>query len=151
MMTLDEAIKHAEEVAEVKERQLVEFSKYRAEITKEGDECLKCAKDHRQLAEWLTELKELREKQKWIPCSEGLPDDGTHVLTTIYIPNRMPRTRSGWYEQGYFLNDNGDTWNDTDPEVAAWMPSPRPYLPEDGFTKWAKCVADDYRKRWKIE
>ena len=43
-MTLDEAIKHAEEVAEEKR-------------------CEKCAKEHRQLAEWLKELKQLREQE----------------------------------------------------------------------------------------
>lgn len=44
MKTLDEAIKHCEEVA---------------------DECAikQCAADHRQLAEWLRELKEYRENQ----------------------------------------------------------------------------------------
>ena len=41
-MTLDEAIKHAEEVAEEKR-------------------CEKCGEEHRQLAEWLKELKQLRE------------------------------------------------------------------------------------------
>lgn len=45
-MTLDEAIKHAEKVAE------------------QNKGCQKCAEEHRQLAEWLRELKELREKNK---------------------------------------------------------------------------------------
>ena len=41
-MTLDEAIKHAEEVAAEKR-------------------CEKCGEEHRRLAEWLKELKQLRE------------------------------------------------------------------------------------------
>lgn len=49
-MTLDEAIKHCEEVAE----------KY-CEKVEEGltadDFCDSCASEHRQLAEWLRELK----------------------------------------------------------------------------------------------
>lgn len=40
-MTLDEAIKHCEEVADLKG-------------------CSKCGKQHRQLASWLSELKEYR-------------------------------------------------------------------------------------------
>lgn len=40
MMTLDEAIQHAQEVAD--------FG------------CDQCSKDHQQLADWLRELKELR-------------------------------------------------------------------------------------------
>ena len=45
-MTLDEAIRHAEEVAE--------YDCY-------NDDQRKCADEHRQLAEWLRELKRLRE------------------------------------------------------------------------------------------
>ena len=32
-----------------------------------------CAKEHRQLAEWLKELKRLRERTSWIPTSERQP------------------------------------------------------------------------------
>lgn len=53
-MTLDEAISHALEVAERYER--MEDS----HDDKLKEECLQCAADHRQLAEWLTELKEAR-------------------------------------------------------------------------------------------
>lgn len=53
MMTIDEAIKHCEEVAERLEG-------------KDGyaytdSTCEECAKEHRQLAEWLRELKRDRE------------------------------------------------------------------------------------------
>ena len=41
-MTLDEAIEHAEEVADSK--------------------CDSCGAEHRQLADWLKELKDLRER-----------------------------------------------------------------------------------------
>lgn len=53
-MTLDEAIEHCEEVAE-------------------ETECKNCAKEHRQLANWLKELKQLRKQTKtghWIDYSE---------------------------------------------------------------------------------
>lgn len=55
-LTLDEAIKHCLEVAEKEEQFCVQddrsclFQKSHAE----------CAADHRQLAEWLTELKEAK-------------------------------------------------------------------------------------------
>lgn len=71
----------------------------------------------------------------WIPTKEGLPDDQSHVLTTIKIPRkgRIPKVRSGWYQDGLFMNDNGDTWQSTDKEVVAWMYSPKPYdWKEDG-------------------
>lgn len=43
-MTLDQAIKHCYEVVE-------------------KEQCCACAEEHLQLAEWLEELKELRERQ----------------------------------------------------------------------------------------
>lgn len=48
MMTLDEAIAHCEEVAD--------YNCY-------NDKQMKCANEHRQLAKWLTELKELKSLQ----------------------------------------------------------------------------------------
>ena len=67
---------------------------------------------------------------RWIPISERLPKNKSYVLTTIRIPGRVPHVRSGWYQEGFFHNDNGDVWNDTDPEVTAWMPLPEPYTEE---------------------
>ena len=58
-MTIDEAIKHCEEVATEKE----DNARWKLTPTFQ-DECIKCAAEHRQLAEWLTELKDLREENK---------------------------------------------------------------------------------------
>ena len=51
-MTLDEAIRHCEEVAELNEM-------YCDSADSDSDR-IKCAADHRQLAEWLTELQQWR-------------------------------------------------------------------------------------------
>ena len=81
MMELDEAIKHAEEIAEESEKDAKSWvcdgwqsgfkkltpekeAEFYAERVKLSDNCAKCAEEHRQLAEWLKELKELREKQR---------------------------------------------------------------------------------------
>lgn len=66
-MTLDEAIIHAEEVAEI--------NKTIADNTETDNwmdiaQCEKCAEEHRQLAEWLKELKERREQPEIIRCEE---------------------------------------------------------------------------------
>ena len=158
-MTLDEAIIHAEEVANGYEK----IKKIKA-VTRE--EC-KCAANHRQLAEWLRELKQYKEKDTgislkditqvrliehldedtiarldmtigtlvaaenktlgvWINTKDKLPDNKSYVLTTIKIPGRQPHVRSGWYQDGHFLNDNGDIWNGTDREVVGWQYQPEP-------------------------
>jgi hypothetical protein len=128
-MTLDEAIKHCEEVADKKNKEACNL--YDAKNYEESRDCIWCSEEHRQLAEWLKELKQLREQTSWIPVSERLPEDRTYVLTTIKVPNRQAHARSGWYEGGFFHNDNGDTWKKTDMEVRAWMPLPEPYEPQE--------------------
>lgn len=81
-MTIDEAIRHCVEVAE--ENETVANTRtfedcYTVDemycddtecINEHLDRCVKCAKEHLQLAEWLKELKQLREQTRWIPCSE---------------------------------------------------------------------------------
>lgn len=59
-MTIDEAITHCEEVADSK--------------------CDECGAEHRQLAEWLKELKRLREQTRWIPVSERPPETDDEVI-----------------------------------------------------------------------
>ena len=59
-MTLDEAIKHCLEVAEQNDAQAEKWREEGGEEWGKTTACRECAADHRQLAEWLTELKELR-------------------------------------------------------------------------------------------
>lgn len=53
-MTIDDAIKHCEEVADG--------------FTEQG-KCAECAAEHRQLAEWLKELKQLKEQES---CEDAI-------------------------------------------------------------------------------
>lgn len=69
-MTIDDVIKHCEEVAEKQEitakSNLMELDKTKADgilrlyDADEYESCMKCATEHRQLAEWLIELKAWR-------------------------------------------------------------------------------------------
>jgi urease accessory protein UreH len=61
-MTLDEAIRHCEEVAEQNETQVEKIGRQfiGSAMDKYATACRECAADHRQLAEWLMELKELK-------------------------------------------------------------------------------------------
>ncbi len=127
-MTLDEAIKHSEEVANKcdmpAEQSVVEQAEHHHH---------KCAAEHRQLAEWLRELKQLKEQRRWIPCSERLPEDMQEVLVWFEYYrygdyNCMYQT----YGFGYVCDGkwssfiNGETgWQDA--RIIAWMPLPEPY------------------------
>lgn len=62
-MTLDEAIKHCEEVAKQQEVKANEL--YKAKDFEESRDCIWCSKEHEQLAEWLKELKKFREQQPY--------------------------------------------------------------------------------------
>ena len=71
-MTLDEAIKHAEEVAEKFEslhERYENMDEDRLLFRVEENECKNCAKEHKQLANWLKELKQLREQE---PCDDAV-------------------------------------------------------------------------------
>ena len=67
-MTLDEAIKHEEEVAEKQENNAKKYSRSKnvKSIEKTYIACLECAEEHRQLAEWLRELQAYREFADWL-------------------------------------------------------------------------------------
>jgi hypothetical protein len=60
MLDIDTAIKHCLEVAEQNETQAEKWQEEGGEEWGKTTACRECATEHRQLAEWLTELKELR-------------------------------------------------------------------------------------------
>ena len=157
-MTLDEAIKHCEEVAKEQEELYGlcpgSESEYLNKIYCDGTKdckvltngkdkgCLKCAKEHRQLAKWLRDYKRLLEQPSWIPIKTRpmtekekeeigheydymydcpLPDDCQDVLITDCCGNVEIDTFCVYYD-GYYFETNCDNG-----EVMAWMPLPEPY------------------------
>lgn len=83
-MTLDEAIAHAREVAEKKyiEGMLCHANPDDGEL----DGCIKCAKEHEQLQEWLTELRQYRATGLTPRMAEELKDNDkkSHKLDVQY-------------------------------------------------------------------
>ena len=63
-MTLDETIKHAEEVM----NENLEKTKGRNASDPIAINCFECAEEHRQLAEWLKDYKRLLEQEPWEDC-----------------------------------------------------------------------------------
>lgn len=62
-MTINEAIAHAMKVAEQNDAQAEKWREEGGEEWGKTTTCRECAADHRQLAEWLMELKDLRAEQ----------------------------------------------------------------------------------------
>lgn len=158
-MTIEEAIKHAEEVAEKQEKMAKEWHENQVrkcdlfpfavmDYTHEN-ECKECAEEHRQLAELLKELKQLRDKTRWIPVSEKLPKDLEEVNITYinHVPEPCyndikdkPFTATGVYFNGQWYwwsaictdilavyGNYSDNLIDDDIEIIAWQPLPDPY------------------------
>ena len=89
-MTLDEAIKHCEKVAEqnkeaaVMYKQKKEASRFlEKDLAEEAElECLQCAEDHKMLANWLQELKEAK---KFIRKVQNELMKGTSFYSTSFL------------------------------------------------------------------
>lgn len=147
-MTLDEAIKHCERVAEEKFNNAVYIlDKMKSDIAiSNAEECKRCAEEHRQLAEWLKELKQLREQTRWILCSERLPEErewiGTKRFETTISDKvfvTLENSKGERYTQ-YLSFQNGKLSTTDQSKVdaffeggtpIAWMPKPQPYNPTD--------------------
>ena len=70
LMTIEEAIKHCEEVAWENEQQYAKDPIQLGYIEKFYD-CKKCAEEHRQLAEWLKDYKRLLAKESGVDIRCG--------------------------------------------------------------------------------
>ena len=73
MLSIDEAISHAREVAEGQKRRSGICVQNDSECDK-FSACLKCAEEHEQLAEWLEELKAYREIGTVEECKNSVLD-----------------------------------------------------------------------------
>ena len=83
MLSIDEAIEHAREVAE-EQRELFRLCPYPSQecngadickcLKNKHDGCIKCGEEHEQLAEWLEELKAYREIGTVEECKNSVLD-----------------------------------------------------------------------------
>ena len=94
VLDLESTIKHAEEVAEQNE--------WFEENYLENKKCKECAKEHKQLAEWLKELKQYKEKNT--PVDVIYSGDGYADGYMVYDFANCPNC-------DYEFEDGDDNWN----------------------------------------
>lgn len=75
-LTLEEAIKHAKEVADINYNDAEKFDSNDSAENYMKANCMKCAEQHEQLAKWLEELKSYKDAEEQgllvrLPCKEG--------------------------------------------------------------------------------
>lgn len=90
-MTLDEAIKHCEEVVYQKDLESgfdTDNERY-AMTDKEREDCIECANEHRQLAMWLKDYKRLLEQQSEDCVSRA---DVRHLIAESFEKNLLGMT-----------------------------------------------------------
>lgn len=109
-MTIDEAIKHAEEVADLCEYEASKYDMsdfYESHVAcQEG----KCGEEHRQLAEWLRDYKRLLEQESKTNKYEYHTD---HTDCIWYgndsgCPVTYSQYRDGWNDTMVYIFKNGN-------------------------------------------
>lgn len=81
------------------------------------------------LAERDEEIERLRDAQRWIPVTEGLPK--TNKPVQVYMPKLYMSVQTGFYDR-YYGEDDGEWYEHwvAPGEVTHWMPLPA--APEEG-------------------
>ena len=100
-MTLDEAIKHCLEVAEDNETKALRIGRQfeGTLLDREAKECRECAAEHRQLAEWLTDYKELKNSIGAVKLS--------NMKEALALIRTLKAELNGWKEVKQYMKDSG--------------------------------------------
>lgn len=168
---LDETIKKYEAMAE-EQATRAGFETDNATYTmseKERKEYKESAQEYYWIAEWLKELKELREQTRWVPVGEKPPEtDNENSINKynvlLWVKNKTHPEREPQIYLGKLRHVNGDDGSNNfwgiktkpcdwtiwgwsylnEPEVVAWMPLPQSYVPANNVGKIEALDIDEF-------
>lgn len=104
-LTLDEAIKHAKEVADMNYNDAEKFDSNDSVENYMKANCMKCAEQHEKLAEWLEELKSYKDIDT-LKELKGLKENGAFTgleLAKLAIMQKELKEYKGLEEQGLLV------------------------------------------------
>ena len=89
----------------------------------------------RQLAAALRRLAEVEAANRWIPCSERMPDPNVWVLAWLYLPLNPPASSWVLAQLCYCREDEPESYGDMRMTVNCWWANRRYYTAEH-VTHW---------------
>lgn len=143
-MNIDEAIMHAREVASEQKMRSGICTTNDNECDKFSN-CMKCAEEHEQLAEWLEELKQYRKLEAKL---NGIT---VEQIVNAFVERIEKETNEG-YERGRILtNADADMWEaykalgtpeECRKAVKRQKPNSRPCLTDEDSVTCGNCGSD---------
>lgn len=112
---IDEVIVHCNNQADELKHIANKYDENDAWENNEKCACLKDATEFEHISEWLTELKQRREAERWVPVSERLPEKEGKCLVTTDFGDVCEDS----FVDGIFVLYLGN--------VIAWRYKPEPY------------------------
>ena len=90
-------------------------------------------------------VEELKQAQRWIPCSERLPEGGREILVTEKggFIRHCEYANYGDFQEFQTVKE-GLTVHD----VIAWMPLPEPYKGEEPFEELDNVLSEQIKDKW---
>lgn len=110
------------ELGEIAAKEALDTFEYKGKTLREWIEIISAAELGTNLAEVGTNLVSKQPEQRWIPCSERLPEEGEVVLTQAKFKDDVKMAVSSRIDYNYWT-----TWGTRDINIVAWMPLPEPY------------------------
>ena len=81
----------------------------------------------RSFVKYIEELPSAQPEQRWIPCSERLPEEHKGASDSVLVTVARQLDGDKFVAMAFTMNGH---WSCFEAEITAWMPLPEPYNAE---------------------